>query len=333
MKEMLLEVVEKILKKHVQKETVDLLEDGLWPENLWRVMEENELTKVAWQQSGGDLEDLLLLYERMGYYTAPLPFIEQTLANVFLEQSDTQPIEEWVTFGFDTGELTVTEDMLSGVLPLVRWGRFAKKVVVIREAQLVLVDCARANVTQSTNLAAEPRDTLTFSEEQAQIIPLPDELSRKFRALESAALVAQMTGAIARAVDLSVQFSKERQQFGQPIHRFQLVQQHLALLAGERAIATAALENIMNQLREDDFSGIEFARIRLDDAVQRVTTSAHQVHAAIGVTFEHSLHQATRRLWAWRDEGEAIADVCANVANKLLNNDGDVWSLLTKGDA
>jgi acyl-CoA dehydrogenase len=29
---------------------------------------------------------------------------------------------------------------------------------------------------------------------------------------------------------------------------------------------------------------------------------AHQVHGAIGFTFEHNLHFLTRRLWSWRDE-------------------------------
>ena len=34
---------------------------------------------------------------------------------------------------------------------------------------------------------------------------------------------------------------------------------------------------------------------------------AHQVHGAIGFTHEHSLHFATRRLWAWREEFGADA--------------------------
>jgi len=29
---------------------------------------------------------------------------------------------------------------------------------------------------------------------------------------------------------------------------------------------------------------------------------AHEVHGAIGFTYEHALHFATRRLWAWRAE-------------------------------
>lgn len=331
LKDMLLDVVEKMLKKHVDKETVDLLEDGLWGEQLWQMLEKNDVTKVAWQQSGGDLEDLLLLYERMGYYAAPVPFVEQTLANVFLEQVGAEPVEALLTYVVDAGHLTCADGVVNGTIPLVRWGRLAKQLVVLQENVLWLVDCEGSACQQRTNLAAEPRDTLTFENAKASVYPLRKPLAH-YEALESAALVASITGAITRAVDLTVQFTKERKQFGQPIHRFQLVQQHIAILAGEQAIAVAALENSINQLFNHQIHAVLFARMRLDDAARIVTTSAHQVHAAIGVTYEHALHHTTRRLWAWRDEGQSIEAVCTQMAEQLLASDEDVWSLLTKGD-
>ena len=41
--------------------------------------------------------------------------------------------------------------------------------------------------------------------------------------------------------------------------------------------------------------------------LSRGAAIAHQVHGAIGFTHEHSLHFATRRLWAWREEFGADA--------------------------
>ena len=38
------------------------------------------------------------------------------------------------------------------------------------------------------------------------------------------------------------------------------------------------------------------------DTLTQVAAIAHQTHGAMGFTYEHSLHHATRRLWAWRDE-------------------------------
>ncbi|MER2106460.1 MAG: acyl-CoA dehydrogenase family protein [Solibacillus sp.] len=328
LKEMLVDVVDKLLKNYVAKETVDLLEDGKWAETLWEKLLEQELEKVVWQGNGGDMEDLLTLYERMGYYAAPIPFVEQTLANIFLESIDVAPFSELVTFAFDE-QLVIENGTVSGTIPLVRWGRAATSIVIIQRGQMVIVSSEDAEVISSTNIAAEPRDTVILRAAHATCHPITAQQFSHYESLYCATLLALMTGAITRAVELAIQFSKERQQFGQPVHRFQLVQQHIAQLAGERAIATVALENVMVTMQE---RAILCARLRLDEAARIVATSAHQVHAAIGVTFEHSLHHATRRLWAWRDEGPSIADVSAQLTDIFLANEQDVWAFLTKGD-
>lgn len=325
---MLVEVVGKILKNDVKKETVDLLEAGKWAEALWAKLLAQQLEQLAWQGNGGDMEDLLMLYERLGYYAAPIPFVEHTLANVFLESVGVAPFRELVTFAFDEG-LVIENGTASGTIPLVRWGRVATRIVIIQRGQLVIVSSEDAEVITSTNLAAEPRDTVILRAAHATCHPITAQQFSHYESLYCATLVALMTGAITRAVELAIQFSKERQQFGQLVHRFQLVQQHIAQLAGERVIATVALENVLVTMQACD---ILCARLRLDEAARIVTTSAHQVHAAIGVTFEHSLHHATRRLWAWRDEGPSVADVSIQIADLFLADEQDVWTFLTRGD-
>ncbi len=42
--------------------------------------------------------------------------------------------------------------------------------------------------------------------------------------------------------------------------------------------------------------------MRVGEAAGNGAAIAHQVHGAMGFTYEHSLHQATRRLWSWREE-------------------------------
>ena len=42
--------------------------------------------------------------------------------------------------------------------------------------------------------------------------------------------------------------------------------------------------------------------MRVGEAAGTGAAIAHQVHGAMGFTYEHSLHHATRRLWAWREE-------------------------------
>ncbi len=95
----------------------------------------------------------------------------------------------------------------------------------------------------------------------------------------------------------------ERSQFGRPIHRFQAIQHQLALLAGETAAAKIAANCAVDPYGKEPFSKeIAFAKIRVNEAVGKANPIAHQVLAAIGFTYEHTLHHSTRRLWSWRDE-------------------------------
>ena len=47
---------------------------------------------------------------------------------------------------------------------------------------------------------------------------------------------------------------------------------------------------------------IAIAKVRGGEAAGTGAAIAHQVHGAMGFTYEHSLHHATRRLWSWREE-------------------------------
>ena len=47
---------------------------------------------------------------------------------------------------------------------------------------------------------------------------------------------------------------------------------------------------------------IAAGKARAGEAASIGAGIAHQVHGAIGFTFEHSLHFVTKRLWSWRDE-------------------------------
>ncbi|HWL13641.1 MAG TPA: acyl-CoA dehydrogenase family protein [Ureibacillus sp.] len=339
MKDMIVEVVERIFKEKVEKETVDLLEADAWSQEVWEVILENEIDKVAVTEAhggaGGDYEDLFQLYRLMGKYAVPIPFIEHTLANLALEFANLPPQTELSTVHLATKPLDVKEGKASGILKHVPWARYAEKLVTLATEQgrpsLILLDLKDAQVQNQTNLAAEPRDNVAFTD--ATILanhPLTDEQLKFLQQLQTAATVSKMAGAIDRAFELSVQFSKEREQFGRPIHRFQLVQQHLAILAGEQALSAAALENIIAALqREEAGDEIAFARLKLDDASRIVATSAHQVHAAIGVTHEHRLHHYTRRLWAWRDEDFHAKYWKKELAKKLLHSSNTLWETLT----
>ena len=102
LKEMIVDVVEKIFSDHIQKETVDLLERGKWATNVWAILTKNEITHVAVSEidggASGDIEDLLSLYYLIGKYAAPIPFVEMTLANYFLEQCNMSISQHLITY-------------------------------------------------------------------------------------------------------------------------------------------------------------------------------------------------------------------------------------------
>jgi acyl-CoA dehydrogenase len=133
--------------------------------------------------------------------------------------------------------------------------------------------------------------------------PSPSELAGGLLPFGGLLRAFQMVGAMRRALDLSIQYAGERQQFGKPIGKFQAVQQMLADAAGQIAAAEAACARAAAAWDGVDcafFAGV--AKARAGEAAGKVAEICHQAHGAIGFTQEHSLHFATRRLWSWRDE-------------------------------
>lgn len=342
MKEMIVEVVEKIFKDKVDKEKVDTVEAGNWAEDVWQVLQDNEMLAIAVPEelggAGGDLEDLLNVYRLIGKYAVPIPFVETTFANLLLEKAGLGIIQEKATYVVEgQPTLFVENGTLSGTIENVPWARYADVLAAVVNGasghELVQVSLKNAVIAPNMNLASEPRDTVTFNhnpvQKQTRII---QEQLEHFIALETAAKAAMMSGAIEKVTELTVRYTKERIQFGRPIHRFQLVQQHLAVLTGEAVITSSAIDNMIAAIAANRTQNeVAYTRIRIEEAANTVAAAAHQVHGAIGVTHEHSLHQYTRRLWAWREEGTGESYWSKVMANRLMElNDDHLWAYLTK---
>ena len=116
-------------------------------------------------------------------------------------------------------------------------------------------------------------------------------------------LAAKMAGALNAALDLSVQYTRERQQFGKPLASFQAIQQQLAVFAEEAAAADMAAASAFRAAdRGDAWFEIACAKLRANQAGRISTGIAHQVHGAMGFTAEYRLQHLTKRLWAWGSE-------------------------------
>jgi acyl-CoA dehydrogenase len=127
------------------------------------------------------------------------------------------------------------------------------------------------------------------------------------------------------ALALSVAHARARVQFGRPLARFQAIQQHLAVLAGEVAVADAAARGAEG----DELAGA-LAKIRAGQAAGEVARIAHQIHGAIGYSDEHALHRFTRALWDARD-ADGTEHEWAEWAGARLAGPG-LWERLTARD-
>jgi alkylation response protein AidB-like acyl-CoA dehydrogenase len=117
------------------------------------------------------------------------------------------------------------------------------------------------------------------------------------------ARAGQMAGAITGALNLSIEYTRQRQQFGKPLAAFQAIQQQLAVLAEEAAASRAAASAAARAAdRGDAKFEIASAKLRANIAAGQAASIAHQVHGAIGFTKEYDLQKFTRRLWVWRSE-------------------------------
>ena len=105
---------------------------------------------------------------------------------------------------------------------------------------------------------------------------------------------AQLCGLAHRMIDLSVEYAKERQQFGQAIGAFQAVKHQLATAYTQieftRPIILLAASKNTHVVHQAKIAAIDTAFLAAETALQ--------IHGGIGYTFESSLHLFMKRAWA-----------------------------------
>jgi alkylation response protein AidB-like acyl-CoA dehydrogenase len=301
--------------------TINAAEEGEWPKALWDALEENGLT-LTWVPdalggAGAEALDGFAVLRAAGRAAAPVPLAETLLAGWILAQAgiEVPPGPMTIAPVFEDGHIELLpEGSLRGRSRQVPFARNAEHIAVLAyqngTASVALVPVAGLAISQGTSLAGEPQDTVSFDgAHPARVAAAPAGLDTiGLVQLGAAARAQQMAGALEHILDQSVQWSLDRVQFGRPIAKFQAVQHNLAMLAGEVAAAGAAADAAAEAIarhgvgNEQTAAQVAIAKYRVGEAAGTGAAIAHQVHGAMGFTYEHSLHHATRRLWAWREE-------------------------------
>jgi acyl-CoA dehydrogenase len=146
------------------------------------------------------------------------------------------------------------------------------------------------------------------------------------------ARAAQMAGALDSMLEQGVTYATERKQFGRPIANFQAIQHSLAVVAGHVAASGLAAEQAFRAADAalDPSFEIAVAKVRVGEAAGIAAGLVHQVHGAIGFTYEHSLHFATRRLWSWRAEFGSESGWAMELGRRVAERGADaLWADLT----
>ena len=107
-----------------------------------------------------------------------------------------------------------------------------------------------------------------------------------------------MLGAARRCLDMSVEYAKVREQFGQPIGSFQAIRHRCAemLLEVENAhSATYYAAWALDANAEDAALAASVAKAYVSEAARKACGEAIQVHGGIGFTWEYDLHLYFKR--------------------------------------
>ena len=105
-------------------------------------------------------------------------------------------------------------------------------------------------------------------------------------------LCAEMTGAAGAAFDMTMDYLKERKQFGREIGSFQALQHRAAHLLAEMEMARAVTLQALQAMDEDmDQAGgaVSLAKAKVGQVAKLATQEAIQMHGGIGMTDEYDV--------------------------------------------
>jgi alkylation response protein AidB-like acyl-CoA dehydrogenase len=112
------------------------------------------------------------------------------------------------------------------------------------------------------------------------------------------ALAGEQAGGARRSLDMTVEYGKNRIQFGRPIAGFQALKHMAADMLLEAESATSAARNAAKRLAEggaDADTAVSLAAFACADAFTMVTATSIQMHGGIAFTWDYPAHLYFRR--------------------------------------
>ncbi|RPA59982.1 acyl-CoA dehydrogenase [Gordonia oryzae] len=229
--------------------------------------------------------------------------------------------------GWSSSGVRAEAGLLSGTAHYVLDAESADRLLVVAgtDAGLTVhdVDAHAEGVTITAQPLLDPTRPLasvTFDDVPAETITARAGTIDAIRTAAWALMSAEQVGGAARALDLTVGYSKEREQFGRAIGSFQALKHRMAEMyahvATSRAISRAAVYALASG-SADAAHLAAAARVHCSEAYSSVVGDAIQIHGGIGITWEHDIHLYFKRAQSssqlFGQPHEVVADMVARL--------------------
>ena len=316
-----------------------------WDAELWQRLAEQEFLSLPFEEArggaGGSLIEIGLLTEQLARRAAMVPILEVVVAGRALDGAG-ELAEEWmpgVLAGtvrpvpalleaadrFDAVEARIgPAGLLSGEKIFVDYGQHATHhVVAAREGPdsgLYWIDARAAGVVcrPLKSVGRTPVARVSYASVPAIRIGGEAEWAEMIR-LGRVLAALQCAGSMQTALEMTVQYAKVREQFGQPIGRFQAVRHHcanmLSRITSARLLAFEALSSL--DRGEPDEIRVAAAKAAASRAAPDVLMLGHQIHGGNGVIEENDLYFFTlrgkERALSWGSVEECLALMAVHV--------------------
>jgi alkylation response protein AidB-like acyl-CoA dehydrogenase len=272
--------------------------DDPYDEAIWA-----EMCELGWpgiaisEEFGGQglgVIELVILQEQLGYACAPSPMISNAFAGAVIEAagSDEQK-QRWLP-GIASGQGRGAAELSNDDGAIVGAAQGASILVLAEGDGARLVEPAAAEL-ERLDLIDTTRAYFRVSADGGD--SLPGDVAGAV-GTGQVALAAELVGVAQRALDIGVEYAKEREQFGRPIGAYQAVSHRLAemLWDVEEARSLTYYAGWCADAEPDSLAlAASMAKARASDAAASVTHEAIQTLGGIGFTWEHDVHFLLKR--------------------------------------
>lgn len=269
---------------------------------------------------GGRGEDLLVVMEAMGEHLFSQPFSESAVvALALLKVSSSKRALDLIASTADGAaqiSLVIAPEALvarngggwtmSGDLGLVYPGPTATDFLILTgqdqdDVRLFAVKAAAASIRPVATIDERWAGHLVLTEADAELLLEGDEASAAKAYAQDiglACICAEASGILSKLLDDTVEFSKQRRQFGQPIGRFQVLQHRMAdmLMHHEMARSAAMLACLsLNLDPVERLRASSAAKIVISEACRFIGQNAVQLHGGLGMSAETDMTRWFKR--------------------------------------